>query len=93
MRYGPYPWHAQFRIFRTALSGCGAAERAVGHLALDTLHRTTANTTLSGNPQHALAGLQLALDSLFKFGTALLRPALMRWRIMLLSNSANAPVI
>jgi hypothetical protein len=38
------------------------------HLARNTLHRASADTTLFGDRKHALLGSQLSLDSLFNGG-------------------------
>jgi hypothetical protein len=82
-----------------------AVERAfASHFSGNALHRAAADAALSSNLQNALAGPQLTLDSLFQgpidprlpscvpASTALLSPAWTRWRIMLRSNSAKAPV-
>jgi hypothetical protein len=79
-------------------------ERAC-HFLLDPLHCACAYANLAGNLEDALTGAQLSLHALFDGGadprglprvlpasTARLRPALTRWRIMLRSNSAKAPV-
>jgi hypothetical protein len=44
-----------------------AVERAVhlSHFTRDALHRTSTDTALPSNLQHALAGPQMALDSFF----------------------------
>ena len=81
----------------------GHADERAFHLLLNALHRTSTDAALARDLAYAFAATQMRLDALFKRGivrglpscvpcaTARLRPAWMRCRIMLRSNSANAP--
>ena len=74
-------------ITDVALSDDAFGLERAWHLPRNTMYGASANAELAGDFEDAFPGSQLSLDAPFNG----LR-AWMRWRIMLRSNSENAPV-